>query len=294
MKCDGYKQVSCWIPRLPSGRFCATCEGAKARDEMCDIIRSPPPDVLSLTTTPPMLKLLSSSGRDGTLDQLLAAVYRQRRFSDLEALIRAYRATPVENAILLRIRNHRSTSLCAVYGWMLRRGLFPEMFFPSGCLRCLAHAIRSSPAPKADLRRSIFWAQSNLNGPFTTTVRHSMTLPDGLDRLIEFAHALRDSRDESIHSLLQSFHNLCRLVAPAVFYNHFLKRWIAELGPEADKKTCAAQLETFKEELTAKMWHPSRVQYWCWTLDEQKEFDDLPPCPPLHTGKAAWDIHWDI
>ena len=314
--CRAYKKTYCWLPRKRDSDFCATCAQVKQRDDIKHVIEDLPTSsltaeqIFSILVKPDICFGIQAAPQSSTMDQLLYSLWVRGRpaYPLLHRYIKHIQTTPVKASLLLRVRNHTRTNLCSVYRWMLRKGLFPDTVLPQGCLKCLGStAIYARDECRvAEIRRWIF----HPNTPLTPLLRQTLTLTDGLERLVTFIHDLLDSPSDqissawllaqrSILSILREGHPalLDRFRSgvqkhPALLAEAFQS--IEAYGKDA-KQTIKDRLALIEEELIAKSWHPSRFQHWCWDEVERLEYgvQEIGLPPPLRRGEGAdWNIRW--
>lgn len=316
--CKAYKKTYCWLPRIRASEFCATCGQAKQRDDLKRIIEDLPTSsltaeqIFSVLVKPDVCFGIQAAPQSSTLDQLLYSLWVRGRtaYPLLHRYIEHIQTTPVKASLLLRVRNHSRTNLCSVYRWMLRKGLFPDTMLPQSCLKCLGTtAIYARDDCRiAELRKWIF----HPNSPLTSLLRQTLTLTDGLERLVNFVQDLLDSPSSKLSDIwLLALRSIITLVEPthptypnrirdlvrkhpACLAEAFEPRHIDVYGKDA-KETIKAYLAPFEEELIAKSWHSSRFQHWCWDEYERSDYgvQEIGSAPPLRSGqRAEWDIQW--
>lgn len=286
--CLAYKKPSCWLPRRQNSSFCATCASVKERDELRAIIAAIP--TLADETiydyyihTKHAFTPLTHS----PLDTFLSAVY-QKSLPLTRRILGDIRTSSLASTFFHRVRSHTRTSLCAVYAWMLRQGLFPDVVLPQRCLSCLSHTVRYSCRERQQLIRRMIIYQIEL----PQLVRATLTMLEGRQRVLEFQTALIE-RDYPAR-MLDSFAVICggqEFLAEERARHPLAWQWSVQV-----RATLRQRMAPWKEELIAKSWHPSRMQHWCLDLIEQgmwkEDMVDFPEPPVLHGALAEWNIRW--
>lgn len=349
-RCEGYKKSLCWNPRqaaLPraaddssqahnlqnprqaTGIYCDTCQITSDRDELqslSKVIASAPwplEQILLAVNQPSIVRALLKGNLHASLDTLLAAIYanpsRHSR-ATLKAYVEKLRDTPLRASLLLRVRNHCRTPLCAPFGWMLRNGCFEDSFLPQKCLKCVTHMIRYGCNERPDRIRLLSTFFGTLlpqsQDPFMDLLRATLTtMTDGIERALDFIYALRDSPHAQFSLLAPTVENLFfgllnrpgfgftrAQINHATLLLHHHSAYIrahmmlpvGNLLQIPAAQYITSRLEPYREELTAKTWHPSRFQHWCWSEDEKAELPDIEPAPPIVIPgrRALWDILW--
>jgi hypothetical protein len=278
--CKAYNKPSCWLPRLPTGELCATCNAAKCRDEFREftskILEKSDGEIYEFYQ---IHKKFLSSPTHSPLDTFLHSVWL-RSPTMCERIVRDIKTGPVNPVLLLRVRNHARTSLCQVYSWALRKGLFDDLILPDRCLTCLAHTVRYGCDEKnRTIGRMITWR----TGELPALLRNTRQMLEGEARLLDFQNALIERGYPP--RMLDMFVSLSGRQMP----DHPLRfQWNPQL-----RRTLENRVAPWREEFVAKSWHPSRMQHWCLDLDDQTVWgDDFPQPEPLRCARAHWDIRW--
>lgn len=282
--CKAYQKPSCWLPRKPGTDLCATCCASRQRNEFRTFLSILPTqseeDIYSFYTT--HTDILSSP-INSPLDTFLSAVHRKSP-QLLERILRDIRTGPLNPTLLLRVRNHTRSSMCSVYSWILRKGLFTDMILPQRCLKCLAHTVWYGCDEKRRLVNRMIVFQVELPG----LVRSTLQMLEGRDRVLDFQNALieRGFAQRTIHAYV----TMCGQEVPTRHPLTF------EWRPQT-KQILQERIAPWKEELIAKSWHPCRMQHWCLDLTEQdlwkEDIIDFPAPPSLRGSRADWHIRWD-
>jgi hypothetical protein len=307
--CAAYKKPSCWLPPAAGSHYCATCQSQSDRDVLerfITMIPTFPENQILPTFLSPEIQRALRTNRTAVIDRLLIALYR-RSPTLLTQIISRFRASPTLNAnLLLRIRSHTQPGMCAVFGYIVRHSLFPEWMIPR-CVTCLSHMIRQTNDP-------------NLPIPNVVTVRRHLEHQNDVSQLLrqalatrlngegiclDFLGALVETRILSLRLRqfpvwLTNIQNMMRQLGAQqqqidafterVYHHPFLLQFT-----EPSRRFLKRRMAPWKEELTAKGWHPSRFLQWCLDQEEQKEFAGggceilSYRCEPL---PAAWNISW--
>jgi hypothetical protein len=156
------------------------------------------------------------------------------------------------------------------------------------------------------------------SGELYRMLQRTLTHKEGLKDVQRFCDAIVESsffetEDERDRHLRAVFHTITSLLQqnpkrfPQPIPRHFPGSILSHpllLGTYFEypspwrvyaKQALKKRLDPFREELMAKSWHPSRFQYWCQDIDEQKfdvEQGIQGPVPELRGLHASWNISW--
>jgi hypothetical protein len=281
--CQAYKKASCWLPRKASSTFCATCLSAKQRDDLKTLLAEIP-SLEEDTVVQRFLELkapLASAGYS-SLDTLLHSTYLKSK-PLTRRIVQHIETSPLRAPFLLRVMNHSRTGLCAPFNFILRHSLNQlGGILPQRCLCCLASVVRyGDPEQKQRIRRMLMY-QTEL----PTMVRNTLQLIGGRERLVAFQDSLVEM--EYAPRLIDSFEKMCKQQEAKYVHTHPLTwTW------ETRKQETPLRIAPWKEEFIAKSWHPSRVQHWCFDIEERARWgDDFPQPTPLTGTRADWNIPW--
>lgn len=294
--CKGYKVQSCWLPRK-NGDLCATCLSEKDKDSVKVLIDSPP-STLEPLITESVERALRSQPQLSYLDQLLHALYKTSR-----PLLKEYIAHIIKGSLnstlLLRIRNHTRTSLCSVYAWIIRENLIINLVLPKNCLVCIGHSLKN-PYHSESIPRFIHYRHPN----FISLLQNTFDMTDGNDRFFQFTCSLIECESIDIRNLLEVLFHLVNVLLSCenkalelkVRSHPFLLDYRGSKHAPA-RDVIKARIEPWREELTAKVWHPSRFQHWCLNDEEKKELVETLGDPLIGASltpglRAEWDIEW--
>lgn len=303
-QCAAYNKASCWLPPINGHPYCATCQSQSDRDALDRYIAHlptlPAGQIIPTFQSQEIQRALRTHNT-AVMDRMLAALYRRNK-PLLALVIAQLKASNTLRAnLLLRIRGHTRPEMCAVFGYMVRKDLYPEWIMPR-CLTCLSHMIRQTNDPNFPLTQAPA-LRRYLEDPNTVQIVRQVlaTRLNGEAVCLDFLGALVETRVLSLrlrqHPFwLRTIQNLmAQLGTPQQQIDSFTERanqhpLLLQLTP-AGKNFVKARLAPWREELTAKGWHPCRFLHWCLDNDEKKEFEDLPlyRCEAL---RAAWDIPW--
>lgn len=306
--CAAYSKPSCWLPVVNGSVFCATCQSQSDRDALERFIAQIP--VLPLDEIVPNFQSRDvqrslRTHNTAVMDRMLAALYRRSKLILVFVLDQLKASKTLRANLLLRIRGHTRPDLCAVFGYMVRKGLYPEWLMPR-CLTCLSHMIRYTNDPNFPLTQAPT-LRKYLDDPNTVQIVRQVLANrlNGETVCLDFLGALAETRVLSMrlrqHPFwLTTIQNLMRqLGIPQQQINSFIHR--AHNHPlllqltQHGRTFLKDRMAPWKEELTAKGWHPCRFTHWCLDEDEKKEFADGGcSLPPYHSEArpAAWNISW--
>lgn len=223
------------------------------------------------------------------MDTFLAAIY-QKSLPLTRRIVEDIRTSSLSATFFHRVRNHTRTPLCAVYAWMLRQGLFPDVVLPQRCLSCLSHTVRYGCREGQQLIRRMIIYHMEL----PHLVRATLNMLEGRQRILEFQTALIER--EYPARMLDSFAGFCgqenqEFLAQERASHPLAWQWNAQV-----RERLRERMALWKEELIAKSWHPSRMQHWCLDLTEQamwkEDIVDFPEPPILRSSRAEWNIRW--
>lgn len=283
--CAAYRKSSCWLPLSKNSPYCATCQSRSDQDATEHFVNTLQhiPDPLSTFNTLTIQRTLSRTNTS-ILDRLLFTAYKHNR-TLLTQILNYIRRTPSLHVhLLLRIRSHRRPDMCAVFGYMVRKGLYPEWEIPS-CISCLSHMIREIHYVSAHIPTALSLCKylDTDDTRIQQSIRKVLTTRlNGEEICLNFLWALAESeilplRLRQFPLWLQRTTTILReddrLQQKSIPFTERVNQHPLLLqftGPT--KLFLKRRMDLWKEELMATTWHPSRFQDWCLTEDEKKEW----------------------
>jgi hypothetical protein len=284
---------NCWFSANKT--HCSPCDRKKKEQAILDALSGNSLEALIRVLKYPIYAEILK--KNDTLDNVLRKIYIINK-DYLEFYLHKIQGTAEEANLISRIHTHSNTYLCAVVGWMIRKGFY-DPSINICCLRCMIHLMRYGKGKEADaLKYSI---QFDLYGPHHINLRAAIVRnKSNLPLIIDMANAILES--ECNDNLLHAYNNIvCKNVgilerksySEMMKHHPLLHRCILELGDTDDKKDLYLLFRTRKdpywEELIAKGMHPCRVMQWCMTEDEKEGFSHIPDYI-FADGCAEWNI----
>jgi hypothetical protein len=277
---------------MPDKDFCASCEKEKNKDEFQEFMNLIPllsnEVILEKLKTPAIYMSLRDSFQTAPFDSFLNAIFQKSK-ALVRPVIDYINSTPLKATLLLRVRNHTRSSLCSVYGYMLRNGLFEDNILPGNCMKCCGHLVLYGMEGRHDRHlalTTLMW-DTNL---FGNLIRSTMGMPEAENRLCFFYRALAYREEDTLMIALRGALENTRARNAIQHYASLQPAtWTWGLPVQ---NALRRRIQSYKEELMAKAWHPSRMPYWCLDEDEKKCFGEFDPPEPLTGGPALWDIPW--
>lgn len=305
--CVAYNKSSCWLQPTAGSSYCSTCQ----RQRDCDILERfiaiiptlPENQILSTIETPEIYRALQMN-HASAMDRMLIHLYKRSKTLLID-IIRFIRSSSLlHTVLLLRIHSHTSPEMCSVFGYMVRKGFYPEWTIPR-CIICLSHMIRQTEAQDFPIQSvSILRRYLEEGNDVLQLVRQSLvTRLNGKKVCLDFLSSLIESRILSLrlrqfpvwikhietimHSLNHSQQEI-NVFIKTVYSHPFLLH-----NTQKYKTYIKERNFVWKEEFIAKSWHPSRMMAWCLDEDEKKEFVydgcSIPPYQCI-ASRADWHI----
>jgi len=291
--CKGYRSSSCWLERKKGSEFCGTCLNARDTDALKALIASPPQSLEPLLTHS-IHSIISTRPQASYLDQLLNALYSTSSRHILKEYIQHIQSRAF---LLLRFRNHTRTPMCRVYGWIIRNNLVPQTLLPLNCIVCMGNSLHLQQCSE-EVSRMI----RHSNTKFDSLVRNTYQMIDGEERMYKFTCSLIECDHlPQRMTVINNYITICSIYNSSYsekVYTHPLLLQYTGSKTGFQREFIKKRIAPWREELTAKVWHPSRFQHWCLNNDEKNELiedcgEPLMEYVPVRPGlKAEWDIDW--
>jgi hypothetical protein len=301
--CVAYNKPSCWLPVVKDSFYCATCQSRCDQDITDRLVQNIPhiplSQIIPSFQTPEVQRTIRHN-RSAILDRLLSTVYR--RSSTLLTQVLELMRTPALRAnVLMRIRSHTRPEMCAVVGYMIRKGLYPEWEIPN-CITCVAHMIRETNNPRLPLPNVVNIRRFLEHHQLQQRIRQTLTTRlNGEEICLDFLSALVETRVLSLR--LRQFPVWLNIITttmeqigtPPQNIQAFTQRvhqhpFLLHLT-EPNRGFLKRRLAPWKEELMAKTWHPCRFMQCCLDEEEKRGWDDIPPYR-IEAAPAEWNIKW--
>ena len=189
---------------------------------------------------------------------------------------------------------------------MLIHNLYEGDELPRNCVRCMAHTIRYSTLFVNRTWRSTIKICTKLIKNELGSEKFFFAFYDIVTAFAESNHLIVS--EKAIEEFIQEMRNMAILSNEhteeeiQTFFNKLYEHpYLGHLTQKENLNTIIKPIlkrrnSPWREELTAKAWHPCRYQGWCYDseqIDELHQEGGVINYIPIQPGKKAeWDIEW--
>lgn len=288
MGCKGYKKNSCWIEPPLSKVLCASCEKQKQYDTVETFLLHQNPSDQELLNS-----LLSPATRDvyasPLMELLLRKVYASRRHLLQDVLNAIFATNTLYLSFTTIFKQHMHTPICSAFQYIIRKKMY-QTGEPINCLHCIGHLILYSQ--KAD--SVVYWLHPSKSRiePLIHSAIYSLK---GISLLKHFLYCIVESeyltnKDNLLRNIFSILSKTNRHVSHNALVDALDQHPLRAIPPFTFLKQ---RLEPFREEFTAKSWHPSRFIAWCLDTEEQEEFRQPDGSFYQSTVGDHWNFNWN-
>lgn len=296
--------VKCWLTPQQDHTLCATCE-KKKQIELAEAFllhqTSTDSEFLTFVRNPSNRTLFTTS----FLELLLRKVYVSRRHLLPHVIHEIQLHTALHTFFYESLyKQHAPSPLCSVFQWLIRNSLIRSNHRLC-CLKCIGNVILYSPLnavyfavyflPQSHwyshMRNLIHTTIHKINGRSvlkhlllciveSSYVTHRLTI---LFAILNVIQSSSEITHKALRSSLLEHPFFIQIYTPHGFSNPLLHPPLPFLKQRID---------VFREEFTAKTWHPSRFVAWCLDLEEQEEFRQPDGSLYQSTLGGHWNLDW--